>query len=101
MADPYTSKYSGAQIDAAVKAIGAIPAVYVSYKEYNTSITALKTATDSMVTSFNNFFIDVIPGDKTFKQLFDEERAQTETRLAKVENDLKVKGVFFEEIKEL
>lgn len=91
MAEPYTSKYSGAQIDAAVKAIGTIPAVYVSYKEYKDSIETLQQATNLMVDSFNKFFKDVIPGDKTFRQLFDEESAKVEGKL--------VDSVFFEQLK--
>lgn len=103
MAEPYTSKYSGAQIDAAVKAIGAIPAVYVSYKEYKASIETLQQATNSMIDSFNKFF-DGVDYSKTFLQLFNDETTKINNRMTNIEiqyNQM-VKdfpGIRYEEIK--
>ena len=103
MAEPYTSKYSGAQIDAAVKAIGTIPAVYVSYKEYKASMETLQQATNSMVASFNKFF-DGVDFSKTFSQLFNEETTKINNRMTSIENQYDqlvtdFPGVRYEEIK--
>lgn len=86
MAEPYTSKYSGAQIDAAVKAIGTIPAVYVSYKEYKASMETLQQATNSMVASFNKFFAGVNLNEQTFLKLFNDETAKINNRMTTIEN---------------
>lgn len=102
MADPYTSKYSGAQIDAAVKAIGIIPAVYVSYEEYRSSIQAIQQSTQSLVDSFQSFFKGV-DFSKTFLQLFNEEITKINNRMSQIEQQYNqlVKdfpGVRFEKI---
>lgn len=104
MADPYTSKYSGAQIDAAVKAIGTIPAVYVSYEEYLSSIKAIQQSTQSLVDSFQSFFTGVDYSNKTFLQLFNEEITKINNRMNNIEqqyNQLvkEFPGIRYEEIK--
>ena len=103
MADPYTSKYSGAQIDAAVKAIGTIPAVYVSYEEYRSSIQTIQDSTQALVASFQKFFDGVDYSKKTFLQLFNEEITKINNRMSQIEQQYNqlVKdfpGVRFEKI---
>ena len=103
MADPYTSKYSGAQIDAAVKAIGTIPAVYVSYEEYRSSIQTIQDSTQALVASFQKFFDGVDYSNKTFLQLFNEEITKINNRMSQIEQQYNqlVKdfpGVRFEKI---
>lgn len=73
MAEPYKSKYSGAQIDAAVRSMGLIPAIYVSYAEYKANLDILNSAVNGMVTSFNKFFEGItFDGTETFKKMFDD-----------------------------
>jgi len=100
MAEPYTSKYSGAQIDAAVKAIGIIPTIYVSYEEYSKDINVLKNTSTSMKASFDYFFSGINLNNQTFQVLFSDEimklKQQYQTDI--VDNYYSLTGVFYEKV---
>lgn len=100
MADPYTSKYSGAQIDAAVKAIGIIPTIYVSYEEYSKDLKVLKDTSTSMKASFDSFFTGINFENQTFQALFDDEIAKLKQQYQTdiVDNYSSLTGVFFEKV---
>lgn len=79
MAEPYKSKYSGAQIDAAVRSMGLIPAIYVSYAEYKANLDILNSAVNNLSDSFNKFFAGInFNGGETFKNMFDSKSTALE-----------------------
>lgn len=47
MADNYQSSYTGGQLDAAVRAIGMAPSVYVTYTSYTSTINKINQVVES------------------------------------------------------